>query len=213
MNWDEQFLLLFRRCIDAYQAGNKDFTTYYKPADLTFLETIGCKPRELFDFVEDLADEATPSESTALLIAAVRRDYFLIKQKGILSQDEISTDDLPTFGDTLDGINYFPRILTKARAKLRGELDPNIMFGCGGDRKFLRDHGNIHPADFLRHVWAARAKLRGELDPNIMFGCGGDRKFLRDHGNIHPADFLRHVWASGDDNQLIIAYVRSQTSN
>ena len=172
MNWDEQFLLLFRRCIDAYQAGNKDFTTYYKPADLTFLETIGCKPRELFDFVEDLADEATPSESIALLIAAVRRDYFLIKQKGILSQDEISTDDLPTFGDTLDGINYFPRILTKARAKLRGELDPNIMFGCGGDRKFLRDHGNIH-----------------------------------------PADFLRHVWASGDDNQLIIAYVRSQTSN
>jgi hypothetical protein len=28
------------------------------------------------------------------------------------------------------------------------------MYCCGGDRKFLREHG-IHPADFLRHVWAA----------------------------------------------------------
>ena len=29
------------------------------------------------------------------------------------------------------------------------------MFCCGGDRNFLREHGNIHPADFLRVVWAA----------------------------------------------------------
>ncbi|MDG1357763.1 MAG: DUF5069 domain-containing protein [Akkermansiaceae bacterium] len=155
MNWDEQFLLLFRHCIDLYQAGKKDYTTYFEPKDLSFLRTIGYKPRELFDFVEDLADDGAPSESAALLIAAVRRDYFLTNQDGILSQHEIGTGDLPTFGDTLDGIHYLPRILTKARAKLRGELDPDIMFGCGGDRKFLRDHGNIHPADFLRHVWAS----------------------------------------------------------
>lgn len=163
MNWDEQFLLLFRRCLDLYQGGNNDFTSYYDAKELSFLQEIGCKPRELFDFVEDLADEGTPSESTALLIAAVRRDYFLIKQDGILSQHEISTGDLPTFGDMLDGITYLPRILTKARAKLRGELDPDIMFGCGGDRKFLRDHGNIHPADFLRHVWAS-----GDNDQHII---------------------------------------------
>jgi hypothetical protein len=29
------------------------------------------------------------------------------------------------------------------------------MFGCGGDRNFLTKHGNIHPADFLRNLWAA----------------------------------------------------------
>jgi hypothetical protein len=28
------------------------------------------------------------------------------------------------------------------------------MYCCSGDRKFLREHGNIHPADFLRVVWA-----------------------------------------------------------
>ena len=50
---------------------------------------------------------------------------------------------------------YLPRIIKKAEAKLKGELDPDMMFGCGGDRRFLSTHGDIQPADFLRHVWAA----------------------------------------------------------
>ena len=54
------------------------------------------------------------------------------------------------------------QVIVKARAKLRGELDPDLMFCCGGDRKFLADHGGIHPADFLRQVWAA-----GEDDTRI----------------------------------------------
>jgi hypothetical protein len=28
------------------------------------------------------------------------------------------------------------------------------MYGCSGDRRFLREH-NLHPADFLRAVWAS----------------------------------------------------------
>jgi hypothetical protein len=72
-----------------------------------------------------------------------------------VSEQLTRVEDLPTFGDVLEGIDYLPRILAKARAKLRGELDPDIMFGCGGDRNFLLKHGDIHPADFLRHVWAA----------------------------------------------------------
>ncbi len=155
MTWNDQFLKLFRSCVEKYRGGNDDFHSYYEPDDIIFLKSIGYKPRELFDFVEDLVDEDVPSESTALLVAAVRRDYFLTVQKGEHSDHEITTADLPTFGDTLADIPYFPRILRKARAKLRGELDPDIMYGCGGDRKFLRDHGDIHPADFLRHVWAS----------------------------------------------------------
>jgi hypothetical protein len=27
------------------------------------------------------------------------------------------------------------------------------MYGCGGDRRFLKTH-NIHPAEFLRITWA-----------------------------------------------------------
>lgn len=155
MTWNEQFIDLFEHCLSRYQKGDKNFADYYSQDDLQFLKSIGYKPRELFDFIEDLADEKEPSLSTALLIAAVRRDYFLVAQQGQHSDHEITSADLPTFGDTLEGIAYLPRIITKAQAKLRGELDPDIMFGCGGDRSFLRKHGNIHPADFLRHVWAS----------------------------------------------------------
>ena len=155
MTWNDNFLDLFRTCLDKFNSGNKDFNSYYTKDDLSFLGSIGYKPRELFDFVEDLGAEGTPSESTALLVAAVRRDYFLVVQDGVPSDKEITHDDLPTFGDTLADINYLPRIITKARAKLKGELNPDIMFGCGGDRKFLSDHGDIPMADFLRNVWAA----------------------------------------------------------
>lgn len=163
MTWNEQFLKIFQSSVEKYQFGNKDFTSYFSAADLEFLQSIGYKPRELFDFVEDLIDEGTPSQSTALLIAAVRRDYLLAEQGGQLSQTEITAEDLPTFGDTLEGIAYLPRIITKARAKLRGELDPDIMYGCGGDRNFLKKNGDIHPADFLRNVWAS-----GESDDHIL---------------------------------------------
>jgi len=158
MTWNDQLLKLHRESVDKYRGGNDDFYSYFTPDDLDFLASIGYKPRELFDFVEDLVDAGEPTESTALLIASVRRDYFLTVQQGILSKREITTDELPTFGDTLENapeLAYLPRILAKARAKLKGELDPDIMFGCGGDRNFLKNNGNIHPADFLRHVWAS----------------------------------------------------------
>ncbi|MEJ6561675.1 MAG: DUF5069 domain-containing protein [Akkermansiaceae bacterium] len=154
MTWDNQFTELFRRCLDLYQGGNTDFMSYYQKADLSFLSSIGYKPRELFDFVEDLADEGVPSESTALLVAAVRRDYFLTMQNGEASDHEVTRDDIPSFGEELGGIAYLPRIIAKANAKLRGELHPDLMFSCGGDRKFLSEN-KIHAADFLRHLWAA----------------------------------------------------------
>lgn len=155
MTWNDTFLTLFDRCVAAYRSGNRDFETYYEPPDLAFLAEIGCKTREFFDFVEDFCEDGEPSASTALLIASVRRDYFLTAQGGAASDRVFTRDDVPTFGDELNGIAYLPRILAKARAKLRGELDPDLMFGCGGDRNFLKKSGGIHPADFLRQVWAA----------------------------------------------------------
>lgn len=155
MHWNDTFIALFERCADAYRKGNFDYETGYSEEELSFLASIGYKKRELFDFVEDFVDEGEPSLSTALLVATVRRDYFLVEQGRKASGKEITRDDIPTFGDELGGIAYLPRILVKARAKLRGELDPDLMYGCGGDRNFLSKNGGIHPADFLRHVWAS----------------------------------------------------------
>ena len=155
MPWNDTFLALFDRCVESYRSGNQDWSNYYAPADLVFLAEIGYQGREFFDFVEDFCDEGEPSVATALLIAAVRRDYFHSAQKRQPSGRMVTRDEMPTFGDELGGITYLPRILAKARAKLRGELDPELMFGCGGDRNFLKQHGAIEPADFLRRVWAA----------------------------------------------------------
>ena len=155
MTWNDTFMELFARCATDYQAGNFDYEKDYSPEDLAFLNSIGYKYREFFDFVEDYVDEKIPSPNTALLVASVRRDYFLVAQKGESSSEVLTRDGIPSFGEQLAGIDYLPRILAKARGKLKGELDPDLMFGCGGDRNFLSKNGDIPPADFLRHVWAA----------------------------------------------------------
>ncbi|MCX6877323.1 MAG: DUF5069 domain-containing protein [Verrucomicrobia bacterium] len=155
MTWNDYFLILFDSCCATYRRGIRDFQHLYSGEDLAFLATIGYQAREFFDFVEDFCDDGTPTPSTALLVAAARRDFFLTVQHGVTSQQVLTRDALPSFGHTLAGVPYLPRILAKARAKLRGELDPDLMFCCGGDRNFLSKHGSIPPADFLRHVWAA----------------------------------------------------------
>jgi hypothetical protein len=156
MTWNDRFLELFDRCAIAYRSGNTDFESYYSDTDRKFLAEIGCRSREFFDFVEDFCGEGEPTVSTALMVAAVRRDYFLAVQKGAPDGGTpLTRDEVPIFAEELDGIAYLPRIIAKARAKLRGGLDPDLMYGCGGDRNFLHKNGDIHPADFLRRVWAA----------------------------------------------------------
>lgn len=155
IHWNDRFLDLFAKCTALYRSGNTDFESYYDAEGHALLGETGYAPREFFDFVEDHCEYGTPSISTALLVAAVRRDYFHVVMEGKDGARNVTSNDVPARGDELEGIAYLPRILAKARAKLRGDLDPDMMFGCGGDRAFLHRMGGIHPADFLRRVWAA----------------------------------------------------------
>lgn len=152
--WTSAFLALFDRCVARYRAGDANWHHYYSDEDLALLSLIGYKPRELFDFVEDLVDSGAPSREDALLISAVRRDYLRVVQQGEHSDHEMSEAELPGRSESLGGFRWLPRIIRKAENKLRGENDPEIMYSCGGDRAFLSRH-DIHPADFLRAVWAA----------------------------------------------------------
>lgn len=156
-HWSTRFGELFVSCCDEYEEGNKDFEEWFDEDDLDFLGGIGYKPRELFDFVEDCcaADGDEPTPETALLIASVRRDYFLVEQQGKASEKVVRPEELPGKKEEMNGVPWLPRIIAKAEAKLRGEMDPDTMFGCGGDRAFLSEFG-LHPADFLRVVWAAK---------------------------------------------------------
>ena len=162
--WDQEFTALFERCVGKFRQGNEDFTTYYTPADSAFLESIGYQPREFFDFVEDFCNYGEPVLSTAVLIAAARRDYLLTIQKGEKSTAVLQPATLPAKDDSsLGGIRWLKRIIPKAVAKLRGELHPDIMYGCGGDRAFFALH-NVHGADFLRAVWAYDGDEQKVLD-------------------------------------------------
>lgn len=122
--------------------------------DQAFLGTVGGTAHELFDHVEDFCEEGVPDFDTALALAAIRRKYFHDVQHGIPSQFHIDPQELPPKQEELDGFRWLPRIIAKGRAKLRGELDPSIMYGCGGDRAFVESVGMTLP-QFLQLVWDA----------------------------------------------------------
>lgn len=159
--WNETFSALYTRCLAEYARGNSDFTSYYSSADLAFLASIGCQPREFFDFIEDHCPELPLT--TALLVAALRRSYFLNEQGRKPSSRVLTADQLPLREAQLEGIPWLPRILEKAKAKLRGELHPDLMYGCGGDRNFISKHG-LHLADFLETVRRAGDDVAPVLD-------------------------------------------------
>ena len=160
--WSTTFIELFNRCTKAYESGNTNFATWFSADDKAFLASIGYRDREFFDFVEDHINYGDPSAETALLVASVRRDYLKVIQHGKTSDKIVPPSALPAKNAEVDGIGWLPRLIVKARAKLRGEMDPDTMFSCGGDRAFFTKH-DIHAADFLREVWAA-----GDDDAKII---------------------------------------------
>jgi len=154
-DWQQSFTSLFRAGVEKYRQGHTKAAGLVDEKGAGFLSSIGCTEQEFFDFVEDFARGGEPTLETALNVAAVRRDYFLEEQKGRLSSHRIAMEKLPSKDATVEGVGWLPRLLPKAEAKLRGEMPPDLMYGCGGDRKFFRTH-EIDPADFLRRVWKAQ---------------------------------------------------------
>ncbi|NJK93039.1 MAG: DUF5069 domain-containing protein [Blastochloris sp.] len=140
--------------IDLYKKGQRGSDTYFDREELAALAEMGASAQEIYDFAEDAVNHGEPDFATALLITSARRDYFMTIQKGVKSEQVTSADQLPAKTDQLEGVEWLPRIIEKARLKLRGEMAQEIMYCCGGDRRFLNSH-RIHPADFLRVVWAA----------------------------------------------------------
>jgi hypothetical protein len=153
--WEQSFSRLFQAGVDKYRAGHTKAAGLVDAEGAKFLASIGYSGQEFFDFVEDFARGGEPTLETALKIADVRRDYFLHVQGGKASPHTIAMEKLPSKDAEIDGIGWLPRIIPKAEAKLRGEMPPELMYGCGGDRKFFRTN-QVDPAAFLRTVWNAK---------------------------------------------------------
>jgi len=154
VDWVEKFRTLFESKVTAYRNGERKVDVMFTKEEEDFLLSIGAMPQEIFDFVEDWCDAGEPDPETVLAITKIRRDYFFQEDQGKFSEHTISTSELPSRHDSLAGLEWFPRIIEKARAKLRGELPPDLMYGCGGDRRFLKKV-NVNPVEFLQKVWEA----------------------------------------------------------
>jgi hypothetical protein len=135
-----------------YAQGRRSEDIYFTPDELAFLAANGLTAQHLYDYAEDYTSGGEPAWNTALAIEHVRRDYFLNVQGGQPSKTVLDEAKLPAKTDAVRGIAWLPRIIPKTRAKLRGELPASLMYCCGGDRKFFKEH-DIHPAEFLSLVW------------------------------------------------------------
>ncbi len=150
--WHQRFRELYDKALVKYRNENRNLNTFFTTREVGVLRAFGAKPMELFDYAED-SSELDPE--TALLITAARRDYFIVMQNGVWSEKTIAVDQLPAKEAELAGIPWLPRLIGKAKARLRGEMPDELMYGCRGDRRFFRAH-DVHPSDFLRFVWASK---------------------------------------------------------
>ena len=148
----DQFRTLYDKAVKLYAAGQTGAATYFTADESAFLAANGITAQHLYDYAEDHNNGGEPGYDRALGIELVRRDYFLNAQKGKSSGKILDESSLPAKTEAVQGIEWLPRIIPKAKAKLRGELPASLMYSCGGDRGFFKKH-DIQPAEFLTLVW------------------------------------------------------------
>ena len=149
----QQFRALYDRAHSLYVSGQRGAGTFFDPTELAFLAANGLTAQNLYDYAEDHHGYGgDPGPHHALAIELVRRDYFLNVQGSRPSPRVLDVAALPAKTDAVRGITWLPRLIPKTLAKLRGELPSSLMYCCGGDRRFFKEH-NILPAEFLTLVW------------------------------------------------------------
>jgi hypothetical protein len=158
----QRFQAAYDKAVALYAGGQRGADTFFTAEEKQFLALNGITPQHVYDYAEDHNGyEGEPGLLLALGIEHVRRDYFLNVQGGRASAVKLDEATLPEKSEAVRGITWLPRLLPKARAKLRGELPPSLMYCCGGDRRFFKEH-DILPAEFLALVW------RHEKDDNAI---------------------------------------------
>jgi hypothetical protein len=161
-DWKSEFRNVWDRGVTAWKAGRRSARSMFDSKDAAFLTSIGCTAQELFDFVDDALEYGDFDFETVLAVTAIRREYFLDVMGGKSTGRVVPMHELPAKRAKVDGIAWLPRLIAKARIKLRDEMDPDLMYGCAGDRPFLREHNMTLP-QFLQLVWD-----KGEDDRAII---------------------------------------------
>jgi Domain of unknown function (DUF5069) len=148
----DKLRILWDKACARYSQGLRDASAFFTAEEQSFLSANGLTAQNLYDYAEDFTGGGEPTWDNALAIELVRRDYFLNAQAGKASTVVLDETTLPAKTASIAGIEWLPRIIPKARAKLRGELPSSLMYCCGGDRRFFKTH-DILPAEFLTLIW------------------------------------------------------------
>ncbi|PTY06900.1 DUF5069 domain-containing protein [Opitutaceae bacterium EW11] len=150
--FQKTFREIYDKAAGLYAKGQRGANTFFSTEETAFLAANGITAQHLYDYAEDQNNYGEPGYDLALAIELVRRDYFLNAQHGTASTARLDEAKMPAKTDAVKGIEWLPRIIPKAKAKLRGELPESLMYCCGGDRRFFKTH-DIHPSEFLTLVW------------------------------------------------------------
>ena len=147
-----KFRALYDQAAGLFAKGQRGADTFFNANELAWLTANGLTAQHLYDYAEDHSGYGEPGPDNAVAIETVRRDYFLNVQNGKASATVLDPAKMPAKTDAIRGIEWLPRLIPKAKAKLRGELPASLMYCCGGDRNFFKTH-DILPAEFLSLVW------------------------------------------------------------
>jgi hypothetical protein len=152
-NYDfaQRFHTLYDQAVALYGRGQRGAETFFSPDDKGWLAANGLTPQHLYDYAEDQTNYGEPGYDHALAIELLRRDYFWNTQGGKPSAAVLDEAGMPSTDAAVRGIDWLPRLIPKARAKLHGELPASLMYCCGGDRKFFKSR-DILPSEFLAVV-------------------------------------------------------------
>jgi len=147
-----KFRAFYDKAVGLYAKGQRGADTFFSADESAWLAANGLTAQHLYDYAEDHNNYGEPGPDNAVAIECVRRDYFLNAQNGRASTVVLDAAKMPAKTDAVRGIAWLPRIIPKTRAKLRGELPASLMYCCGGDRAFFKEH-DILPSEFLALVW------------------------------------------------------------
>ena len=115
-----KFHAIYDQAVSRFAHGKRGVPDFFSAEELAFLSASGITGQHLYDYVEDHNNYDEPGFEIALGIELVRRDYFLNVQNGRPSTSKLDETTLPAKTEAVRGIGWLPRLLQKAKAKLRG---------------------------------------------------------------------------------------------
>ena len=92
--WSHEFKKVHEAACGRFAEGRRGVDVV-NDDEKAFLLSIGCRPYEFYDFIEDFHKYGEPDYGTVLLITAARRDYFLYMQDGEWIDERLPMDGLP----------------------------------------------------------------------------------------------------------------------